>query len=59
MEHEGWTVDRETLLNRVWGSDYFGVDRVVDNHIKKLRKALGTAGKQIHTAVGKGYKLTK
>ena len=58
MEHEGWTVDRETLLNRVWGSDYFGVDRVVDNHIKKLRKALGTAGKQIHTAVGKGYKLT-
>ena len=28
------------------------------DNIKKLRKALGTAGKQIHTAVGKGYKLT-
>ncbi len=59
MTHEGWTVDRDTLLNRVWGSDYFGSDRVVDNHIKKLRKALGSAGSQIKTIVGRGYKLTK
>ncbi len=58
MEHQGWTVDRDTLLDRVWGSDYFGADRVVDNHIKRLRKALGSAGSQIHTAVGRGYKLT-
>ena len=58
MEHQGWTVDRDTLLDRVWGSDYFGADRVVDNHIKRLRKALGSAGAQIHTAVGRGYKLT-
>ena len=57
MEHQGWTVDRDTLLDRVWGSDYFGADRVVDNHIKRLRKALGSAGAQIHTAVGRGYKL--
>lgn len=59
MTHEDWTVDRDTLLNRVWGSDYFGSDRVVDNHIKKLRKALGSAGSQIKTIVGRGYKLTK
>ncbi|MBQ6040173.1 MAG: response regulator transcription factor [Oscillospiraceae bacterium] len=59
MEHPGWIVDRDTLLNRVWGSDYFGADRVVDNHIKRLRKALGSAGKQIHTVVGRGYKLTE
>lgn len=59
MEHPGWIVDRDTLLNNVWGSDYFGADRVVDNHIKRLRKALGHAGKQIHTVVGRGYKLTK
>ena len=57
MEHENWIVDRDTILNRVWGYDYFGSDRVVDSHIKKLRKALGSAGKQIKTAVGKGYKL--
>ena len=57
MEHEGWVVDRDTLLNKVWGEDYFGIDRVVDNHMKRLRKALGTAGVQIHTVFGRGYKL--
>lgn len=59
LEHENWVVSRDTLLDRVWGYDYFGSDRVVDNHIKKLRKALGSAGSQIKTLVGRGYKLTK
>jgi DNA-binding response OmpR family regulator len=58
INHEGWVVDRNTLLDKVWGEDYFGVDRVVDNTIKRLRKKLGEAGKQIHTAIGRGYKLT-
>ena len=57
MEHPGWTVSRDTLLDRVWGEDDFVIDRVVDNHIKRLRKALGSAGKQIHTVIGRGYKL--
>jgi len=30
----------------------------VDNHVKKLRKSLGDAGKQIKTVYTKGYKLT-
>ena len=59
LEHENWVVTRDTLLDKVWGYDYFGSDRVVDNHIKKLRKALGSAGSQIKTLVGRGYKLTK
>lgn len=59
LEHEDWVVTRDDLLNRAWGYDYFGSDRVVDNHIKKLRKALGSAGAQIKTLVGRGYKLTK
>ena len=59
MEHQGWVVSRDTLLDRVWGQDFFGIDRVVDNQIKRLRKALGPAGKQIHTVVGRGYKLTE
>ena len=59
MEHPGWTVSRDMLLDCVWGEDYFGMDRVVDNHIKRLRKALGSAGKQIHTVIGRGYKLTE
>ena len=59
LEHENWVVSRDALLDRVWGYDYFGSDRVVDSHIKKLRKALGNAGAQIKTLVGRGYKLTK
>ncbi len=58
MRHINWTVSRDTLLNRIWGIDYFGSDRVVDNHIKKLRKALGDAGSQIKTIVGRGYSIT-
>lgn len=58
MEHKNWAVDRDTLLSRIWGYDYFGGDRTVDNHIKKLRKSLGSAGDQIKTVIKKGYKIT-
>lgn len=57
MEHKGMVVERETLLTRIWGCDYEGSDRVVDNHIKKLRKALGQAGSQIKTVITRGYRL--
>lgn len=59
MRHQGWIVARDTLLNKVWGDDFFGIDRVVDNTIKRLRKKLGGAGSQIHTVIGRGYKLTE
>lgn len=58
LENKGKVLSREQLLDRVWGIDYFGTDRVVDNHIKKLRHALGSAGKQIRTVITKGYQIT-
>lgn len=58
LEKKEQPVDRETLLSRVWGSSFYGNDRVVDNHIKKLRKALGTSGRHIKTEVAIGYKMT-
>lgn len=58
MEHKDWVVTREGLLNRIWGADYFGGTRVVDNHIKKLRSMLGEEGKHIKTVISKGYKLS-
>ena len=58
MENKDRVVERELLLTRIWGYDYEGNERVVDNHIKKLRKALGTAGTQIKTVMKKGYKIT-
>ena len=57
--HKNWVVERDTLLNAIWGYEYEGGDRVVDNHIKKLRKNLGSAGEQIKTVISKGYKITE
>lgn len=57
MERPGWTFSRDTLLDAAWGRDFFGNDRVVDNHVKKLRKSLGDAGDQIKTVFAKGYKI--
>ncbi|MDF2842045.1 MAG: DNA-binding response regulator [Herbinix sp.] len=57
MENAGKIVSRESLLIRIWGYDFEGNDRVVDNHIKKLRKSLGGASKQIKTIIKRGYKL--
>lgn len=57
MEHKNVVWSRDAILNHIWGYDYIGVDRVVDNQIKKLRNALGEAGKMIQTVVGKGYKM--
>lgn len=57
MENRGKVVSRESLLIRLWGYDFDGNDRVVDNHIKKLRKALGPASSQIKTVIKLGYKL--
>jgi DNA-binding response OmpR family regulator len=48
---------REQLLNRFWGYDFEGNDRVVDSHIKKLRKALGPCASYIKTILKVGYKL--
>lgn len=59
MEHTNWVFSREMLLDRVWGYDYDGLDRTVDNHIKRLRKALGSAGRQIQTVYCVGYKFTE
>jgi DNA-binding response OmpR family regulator len=59
LQHKGWVVTRETLLNRIWGEYAYVETRVVDNHVKNLRKALGEAGKQIKTVISKGYKLTE
>ena len=59
MERPGWTFSRDKLLDLVWGRDYYGNDRVVDNHVKKLRKSLGKAGSQIKTVFARGYKITE
>ena len=49
---------REQLLQQVWGYDYFGDERTVDAHIKKLRHKIEQVGPQIiQTVWGVGYKF--
>lgn len=57
VESQGTVVSRDSLIIRIWGYDFDGNDRVVDNHVKKLRKALGNASTQIKTVFKKGYRL--
>lgn len=54
-ENEGRALSREVILNEVWGYDFIGDTRVVDNHIKKLRKALEEYAYVIRTVFGVGY----
>ncbi len=51
---------RDQLLQRVWGFDYFGVDRVVDVHVANIRRALGDDAADpaiIGTVRGVGYRF--
>ena len=57
MERKNRVLTRDELLNLAWGWDYDGTDRVIDSHIKKLRRALGAHAGCIKTVVKQGYKL--
>ena len=50
-------LSRESILNAVWGYDYFGDLRTVDTHVKKLRAKLGDCGSMIETVRGYGYRF--
>lgn len=53
----GIVLDRDRLLNLVWGYEYFGDTRTVDVHIAHVRDKLAGSSAQIQTVRGTGYKL--
>ncbi|WP_270941182.1 response regulator transcription factor [Romboutsia lituseburensis] len=55
VDNKGIILSREKLLNLVWGMDYFGDDRTVDTHIRRLRTKIGE--EMIITHRGIGYSL--
>ena len=57
LKNSGRVFTRQNLLDQVWGEDYFGDERIVDTHIKNLRKKLGN--QLIETVRGVGYRLEK
>ena len=51
----GKVLDRQTLLNEVWGNNVYVIDRTVDVHIRKIREKLGDH--YIETVKGVGYRF--
>lgn len=56
-KNAGIVLSRESILDQLWGFDYFGDPRVVDTHIKKLRGKLGEEARHIRTVIRAGYKF--
>ena len=55
MENKNIVLNRELILTFAWGYDFDGDDRVVDTHIKRMRKALGEKAEGIKTIINTGY----
>lgn len=58
MENKKISLSRERIITSIWGYDYEGNERVIDDHIRKLRKSLGVYGKMIKTDINYGYRLS-
>ncbi|MEG1525230.1 MAG: response regulator transcription factor [Clostridia bacterium] len=59
--HPGRVFDREQILSKIWGYDYFGDTRAVDTQIKRIRQKIPDAELNwgIRTVYGVGYKFGK
>ena len=55
LTHRGQILSRDHLLNNVWDSNGYVLERTVDVHITHLRRKLGQYGKRIITKSGYGY----
>jgi two-component system alkaline phosphatase synthesis response regulator PhoP len=62
LRHEGALLPRRRILDAVWGADYFGTERTVDNFINRLRAKLEPDPKEprhIVTVRGAGYRFSR
>ena len=57
LSHQGRILTRENIINLLWKYDFYGDERIVDTHIKNLRKKLGID--LIDTIRGVGYRIDK
>lgn len=58
VSNKGRILTRQNLLQTLWKYEFFGEERIIDTHIKNLRKKLGTAD-YIETIRGVGYRIDK
>lgn len=57
LENKGCVISREQLLDMVWGYNNDVDNRVLDTHMRNLRKALGVNAKLIKTVIRRGYMI--
>lgn len=57
LREQGRTVSRDLLIQRVWGVDFEGDERMVDRHVAALRQKLASAAQHIRSVYGVGYRL--
>ncbi len=57
LRNPGRTFSRDYLLEKLWGSDFDGLDRAVDTQMVRLRKKLGEFGDSIEAVWGVGYRF--
>lgn len=57
IDNEGVALSRDTILDNVWGLDYYGDIRTVDTNVKRLREKLLDKSNYIVTIRGSGYKF--
>ncbi len=58
VAHAGEILSRDRMLNEVWGVNYLGSTRTLDQHVSMVRKKLGHEADRIETIYGSGYRFT-
>ncbi|HAA90391.1 MAG: Transcriptional regulatory protein CssR [Thermoanaerobacterales bacterium 50_218] len=56
-KNQGQALSREQILEHIWGADYFGTERVVDDLVRRLRKKMPKL--RIETIYGYGYRVAR
>lgn len=59
IHNEGKVLNRDQLLNNVWGYQFSGYSRTVDTHIRRLRQKLGPYAEWVETIRGVGYRFQR
>ena len=57
LHNQGLALNREQILTSIWGEDYIGSDRAVDDLVKRIRKKM--AKFPLETVYGFGYRMTR
>lgn len=57
LKHPDQALERQQILDAVWGYDFYGDPRTIDSHVKNLRAKVSSLSEHIKTLRGFGYKL--